>query len=325
MQESNTEQLEEQLCYSSTANPSKVTETCRLVVISPERQEGIQSYGKWMVFRPFTQLDETWHMIRKEIVSGVLSASVVKAHCTTLFYDPSDGGPGPSTWGVIIVYTSESNADRAGVELIGLVKHDIKYKTNRATGEGRYAWKGGGESVCEKTLFWNGGKPSTSKDQMYRGPLRLSIEDRWYNNHVVAPDSIMSNKTVYGRWVIELEYKDLTDLWHNLKEEIEDGKLGPVEMVCPPKLNKSDQKEKPVFMIYTACENKESVGVAVAFVVEKDMRYELSRKAYSRSFEGAVYNHQIIWNEVETNDKPGIIYQMTLIKHESICRSEQKY
>ena len=122
------EQLEEQLRYSSTANPSEVTETRRLVVISPKRQEGIRSYGKWMVFRPFTQLDETWHMIRKEIESGVLSASVVKAHCTTLYYDPSDGGPGPSTQGVIIVFTSESNAERAGVDLIKLVKHDIKYK-----------------------------------------------------------------------------------------------------------------------------------------------------------------------------------------------------
>ena len=315
MQESNMERLEELLHYSSTANPSEVTETCRLMVISPKRQEGVRSYGKWMIFRPFTQLDETWHMIRKEVESGVLSVSVTRACCTTLYYNPSEGGPGQSTRGVIIVYTSESNAERAGVELIRLVKHDIKYKTNRATGEGRYAWKGGGGSVCEKTLYWNGGEPSTSKDQMCRGPLRMSIQDRWYINRVFAPDFLMSNKTVYGRWVIELEYEDLTDLWHNLKEEIEDGKLGPVEMVCPPKLNEYDQKEKPVFMIYTACENKESVGVAVAFVVKTDMRYELSRKAYSRSFEGAVYNHQIIWKEDKTQDKPDIIYQMTLIKH----------
>ena len=122
---------------------------------------------------------------------------MIKAHCTTLYYNPSDGGPGPSTWGVIIVFTSESNAERAGVDLIQLVKHD---KTNRATEEGRYAWKGGGESVCEKTLYWNGGEPSTSKDQMYRGPFRRSIEDRWSINCVVAPDSVMSNKTVYGRY-----------------------------------------------------------------------------------------------------------------------------
>ena len=100
----------------------------------------------------------------------------------------------------------------------------------------------------------------------------MSIEDRWYINRVSAPDSVMSNKSVYGRWVIELEYKDLTKLWHSLKKKIEEGELGPVEMVCPPKLNKSDQKEKPVFMIYTACENKESVGAAVAFVVKTDMR-----------------------------------------------------
>ena len=98
-----------------------------------------------MVFRPFTQLDETWHMIRREIESGALAESMMKVDHA-----------GPSKGGVVIVYTSESNVERAGGELIKLVKHDIKYKTNRTTRQGRYAWKGRHESICEKTLYWNG-------------------------------------------------------------------------------------------------------------------------------------------------------------------------
>ena len=86
-------------------------------------------------------------MIRKEVESDVLTESVMKTHCTTLGYNPSNGGPGSCKGGIAIVYTSESNSERAGMELIKLVKNDIKYKTNRATGEGRYTWKGKGESL----------------------------------------------------------------------------------------------------------------------------------------------------------------------------------
>ena len=265
--------------------------------------------GKWMVFRPYTELDETWHMIRREVETGALVEKSLAAHSTTKIYDPTSHGPGPVVTGLICVYSKEEDADDVGFILINMVKHDIKYKTEKATTNHKYAWRLQDKSVCLKTLYWNHGKPSfVLEGELCHGPRCYGIKDIWHLNCVSAPKSIMSTASAYGRWVIAPFWEDLTSLWHFLKKDIEEGLLGPVEMVCPPKLNYHDKNEEPVFLVYTARENKESVGLTLAVLVERDIRYEINKRSYTASGEKPVYNHRIVWY----NDEP--VYLMTLIR-----------
>ena len=301
--------------YPSTANPSEVKDFHSLFAFPPGRKSkdlNKMSFGKWMIFRSLKDIDEMWHKVRIEVESGVLIDSVLRASCSTMLYNPTMGGPGPLTSAVIIVHTTEDNANKVGYVLIAIAGHDIKYKTDEASAKREYSWTGEhNQSVCLKTLYWNNGNPSlVLEDEQCHGPRTFNIKDEWHINHVTAPEAIMSSSSVYGRWVIEELYINLTGLWHTLKEIIEEGVLGPVEMVCPPKKNRKDPKENPVFFVYTACENKERVGLLLATVVEKDIRYELSRRSYRQSFRKPVYNHRIIWDE----DEP--VYKMSLIQRQ---------
>lgn len=299
----------EPILFESVANPSETKEYCWIYSLPPKRLRDDDVLGKWLLFRPFSQIDETWHMIRKEMKNGSLTESTRGAKCSCLYYNPSCGGPGPKTSGVICIYTTERDVDKAGFILIDMVKHDIKYKTDEATLGGEYAWKGGGKSVCLKTLYWNGGKPSFMLEGVqFHGPRCYGIKDVWHLNCVTAPKSIMNSYTIYGRWVIVTESDwELTGLWHALRKVIEKGKWGPVEMFCPPKVNRKDPKEEIVFFLYTACDNKEFVGRSLAFL-EKDITYEVSQRAlnYCSRYK-PVYDHRIMWND---DDEP--VYVMTI-------------
>ena len=303
---------EDDFPYPSTTNPSEVKDFHALFAFPPGRKSkdmSMLSYGKWMIFRSYAAIDEMWHKVRTEVESGVLTESVLGASTTTMLYNPTMGGPGPSTSAVICVHTTEDNADSVGYILITIAQHNIKYKTEEASAKREYSWTGEeNKSVCVKTLYWNDGKPSFVLECY--SPRSYHIKDEWHVNHVTAPEEIMSVSTVYGRWVIEELYINLTGLWHGLKEMIEKGDLGPVEMVCPPKLNRKNPNENPVFLVYTARDNKERVGITLAVIVEKDIRYELSRRSYRRSYNEPVYKHQICWNEGEP------IYTMSLIRRQ---------
>ena len=312
MSESSTDDSEDNFPYPSTANPSEIRDFYALFAFPPGRKSkdiSEMSFGKWMIFRSFADIDETWHKVRIEVESGALIDSVLGASCTTLLYNPTMGGPGPCTSGVMCVHTTEDNADSVGHALITIAQHDIKYKTEEASAKREYSWTGENKSVCLKTIFWNNGNPSfVLQGELCYGPRTYNIKDQWHVNHVTAPEAIMSSSSVYGRWVIEELYIRLTGLWHCLKELIEEGELGPVEMVCPSKRNRKDPNENPVFFVYTACDNKERVGLLLATIVEKDIRYELSRRSYRQSYSKPVYNHRIIWDE----DEP--VYIMSLIR-----------
>ena len=60
-------------------------------------------------------------------------------------YNPTGGGPGPSTKGVICVYTEEHNMDTIGFKLIEIVQQDIKYKADSDTLVGKYLHTGAGK------------------------------------------------------------------------------------------------------------------------------------------------------------------------------------
>ena len=304
--------------FSSTANPTEVTDHSWVFICSPNKNK--RALGKWMVFRPFTLLDKTWHMIRNGIETGQLSECTTVAKCSAMFYHPSCGGPGPKTGGVICVHTTEKNVDEAGHILISMVKHDIKYKTNEASSGGSYAWRNGGQSVCTKTLYWNDGHPSYElQGKTCYGP-KQNVVDEWRLNVATAPKSMLSISDVYGRWVVTPEFDKLTDLWHVLKAMIESGELGPVEMVCPPKMKRFDPTEDIVFLIYTAYKNKEFVGVSLTTILSEDIAYQLGKSAIRASRTGTItYNHRVLWNDGEP------VYVMNLFRPRPSQHRYQRY
>ena len=66
--------------------------------------------------------------------------------------------------------------------------------------------------------------------------MTYGMKDKWHLNVVKYP-KLSKSEVAYGRWIIDLEYQDLTALWHILKKNIESVKenIGALLMVCPKK------------------------------------------------------------------------------------------
>ena len=230
-------------------------------------------FGKWLVFKHWDEVDETWEMVRMAVAENNMQGSQ-HAAVTCKKYNPSMGGPGPNTVGVINVHTQEHDIDAIGFKLIEMVKQDIKYKTDQASINGEYSFTGS-RPVSLKTIYWNNGRPSfVCKD----GPCRVTsyeIEDIWHLNVVDAPASL-NYGAIHGRWVLFLEYAVLTGLWHFLKKQIEsqEKNFGVIRMVCPPKRVRSSPTEMPKFHLYTNKMKKSTVGLYLIKFVERDIVYE---------------------------------------------------
>lgn len=99
-------------------------------------------------------------------------------------------------------------------------------------------------------------------------------EDMWHLNIVEAPESLNLG-IVQGKWVLSLEYKELTRLWHVLKRRIEsEGEsFGVIKMVCPPKHVLKCPTEMPEFHLYTSMENRKSVGLKLIKLVKRNIIY----------------------------------------------------
>ena len=63
-------------------------------------------------------------------------------------------------------------------------------------------------------------------------------DDIWYLNVVEAPKEFVQ-KEIFGKWIVEVENEDLTELWHILKGKIEckTENFGVAGMECLPKRN----------------------------------------------------------------------------------------
>ena len=61
---------------------------------------------------------------------------------STVRYNPSIGGPGPKSNGVMCVYTGENDEDAIGFQLIEIVKQLIRYKLDDVTRAGIYSHQG---------------------------------------------------------------------------------------------------------------------------------------------------------------------------------------
>ena len=250
-------------------------------------------FGKWLVFKHFDELEELWKRVRIAILTDKLQGCT-DAKCSTIKYNPSVGGPGPRTKGVICVYTYEHNMDAIGFKLIEIAEQDIKYKTENATEEGKYVHTGDGK-ITIKTIFWNNGRPSfVCEDKPCHGTSKHK-KDIWRLNVVEAPLPFRpTEREIFGRWIVELENEDLTNYWYLLKENIEckTKNFGIAAMVCPPKRNPSSAEEQAVFLLYVSRKWKDSVGFYLINLVKKDIVFE--RKWFDRrsqQFETLYWNN----------------------------------
>ena len=186
-------------------------------------------------------------------------------------YDPTKGGPGPCTTAVICVYTEEHNMYTIGFKLIKIAQQDVKYKTNSDSRARNYVQTGAGK-VAIKMIFWNNGRPSFECEGKPCYGTSRDKEDIWHLNVVEAPKEFVP-KEIFGRWIVEVENEDLTDLWHILKDKIEckTKNFGVTRMECPLKRNHQSAEEKGIFQFYVANRWKVSVGYKLIKLVETDI------------------------------------------------------
>lgn len=218
-----------------------------------------KSFGRWIVRAPLSDLDKTWQSIIQEMEEDRLSTTGLKS--STGRYNPSSTGPGPVTLGVVSVYTTEENMDKVGYELIALVKHDIVYKPNSASGKYRHK----GDRKFVNTLYWKKGHPSYKSSRTYQAKWSQTgaVRDVWHLNIAESSEPFeLKGNEKFGFWRAESKIENLTALWHAMKEKVESGELGPVKMECPAK-QVGGRDTHPVVLLYTKEENRADVGSAL--------------------------------------------------------------
>lgn len=135
----------------------------------------------------------------------------------------------------------------------------------------------GAGKVAIKTIYWNNGNPSlVCADKPHYG-TSLYREDIWHLNVVRAPPTDpSSSEEITGRWLLYLEYEELTELWHFLKEIMESGyrNFGIRKMVCKPKVVHSSSTERPLFHVYTNSKASKAVGKRLIELLERDIYCE---------------------------------------------------
>ncbi len=137
----------------SEEKPSEVVDVQSIAAAGPPPYLFQRVLGKWMVFEPISRIDDTWYQIAEAVISGELGA--ISAKVSTAKENPTATSNRDK---VICVYTSEQTMDEVGLKLIDLprVRKTIRYKTDQATLEGRYANRGD-RKICSRTLNWNNG------------------------------------------------------------------------------------------------------------------------------------------------------------------------
>ena len=142
-------------------DPTTVTipSDCWIYQHGPSPYRGEPVLGKWLMFRNESQIDATWRMIAAAVQSGQLFAASSKVATRYNFLNSPYVN---SKSYVICVYTSKVRMDQAGLALIQLVQHDLHYKTDVATAMGHYS-NTTTARISKKTMYWNNGRPSTTK------------------------------------------------------------------------------------------------------------------------------------------------------------------
>jgi hypothetical protein len=278
-------------------DPLSVTEVEELICPGPSYSYDFKnrSYGKWMVFKDFSELSDTWRALREVVRSGYLSA--MGAKCSTLNYNPLRRGAGPTTTGTISIYTGENNVMDVGEKLIRLpsVRQNIKYKTVSATRAVRYSHMTG-RSVAKMTLYWNGGNPTTDRSEV-RGPYKRnprkkydSSKDSWKINVVNGPSQYESKK-IHGKWTISSNFEktsrvNILKAWLTFKPKIEGGDIPAVKMTCP------GPTRLPKIHVFTSEDDMDAVGKKIISWFQNDITYYVEVGGRSRRND----NKKLYWN-----------------------------
>ena len=162
-----------------------------------------------MVFKHFDEVNDSW----KKIVEDDKLGGCSSAKCSTLYYQPSGFGPGPLTESIIRITSSRQSVDAVGLELIQLVRQDIPFDS-----------LGESHKPTTKVLYYNHGRPSLKLMGDRCPGTSPNRRDIWHLNIVTCP-GLLHTESDYGRWILTLECKDLTKLWHILKEKMMQGNL----------------------------------------------------------------------------------------------------
>ena len=235
-------------------------------------------HEEWLVFKHFDEVNDTWKKIVEAIRDDKL-CGCSSAKCSTLYYQPSEFGPGPLTESIIRITSSRQSVDGVGLELIQLVKQDIQFDILSES-----------HKPTTKVLYYNHGRPSLKLMGDRCPGTSPNRRDIWHLNIVTCP-GLLHSESDYGRWILTLEHKELTKLWHILKEKMVHGNLEAQKMVCPPKQNEYSRFEKPVFHFYTSKDKMRCVGIKLAHIVCQDVVYEYKQR----------HSHfvTLYWNEGE--------------------------
>ncbi len=233
------------------------------------------SHGKWMIFKHFDELRSTWRNIKRAKDEGRFDGSVY-LKTSTKVYRPGSYGPGPCTTGVIEVYTKVGNRDSVGREVCKIVEHDIMYKTERATREGRYHGSGHSRPPSNETMLYNRGSPRLMGNEKQRKKLGYSREreDEWKLNIVMSLYTQDEMRRCSGKWVVPVTKGEATGVWHILRRRILKENQGILKMECP----KCENKENFVIHVYTTKEDLESVGDDLQELMEREITYEFTDK-----------------------------------------------
>lgn len=168
-----------------------------------------------MIFRNFEDLNQTWCVVRDEVLSGRLGAT--GANCNTIMYDPLRHGAGPKTHGRITVYAKEDDYIHVGMRLIQLpaIQHDIRYKTLKDTISGRLSHiRGDGKRISSMSIFWNAGDPNDAENRKPETtPCKPLLRDRY---HYDAETDIWkinivegnTSERINGKWILRSNYNE---------------------------------------------------------------------------------------------------------------------
>lgn len=198
---------------------------------------GKETFGKWLVFRNYTELDSVWQLIKEHVFNGDLGAKAAK--CSTMLKTETRFD---DITGVICVYTAKEDIDQVGLKLIRLVGDEkLHYKTDAASLRNVYRIYGAPKTTY-KTLLWNNGDPKF----------------------------IFDNR--YGKWFIKCTRHDnLDSMWQRIRQAAEDGVLGDVYSV---QVFRSSADNVSNISVGTTEEDVEKVGDNLITIVKRDIHFK---------------------------------------------------
>jgi hypothetical protein len=115
--------------------------------------------GKWLVYPSLDNTAELWRATSSAVASGVLGSPQAKVSTKS---KTESNRQGKDVKHGICVYTTKASMDEVGIRLIHITKQRfLCYKTDEATGQGRYSENS--KNISVRQLYWNKARPIFTK------------------------------------------------------------------------------------------------------------------------------------------------------------------